>query len=129
VIVLPALALLAGAVIGVLLRNEPPPAAPPTTPAAQEQAPVVVTAIRDEGSTVRLTWIDPSGGEAVFIISQQTATGFRPVRTVPAGQTETIITGLDPDADQYCFRVLAVNGPQRSHSATMCTPVRTDAQP
>jgi hypothetical protein len=124
--VVPALALLAGAVIGIALQAEPAPAPQPSA-APEDPAPIIVTGIREEGGAVRLTWIDPTNGEALFIVSQMTDAGARPLRDVPAGQTEIVLTGLDPAATQYCFVVIAVQGSQTSASSVMCTPVRASA--
>jgi hypothetical protein len=123
-IMLPVVALAGGTLMGLAYRSAQRPADPP--PAAPSEGPlsVVATSITDQGSTVRLTWTDPTDGEATFVISEITADGARPLREVPPGQTETVIVGLDPAAAQYCFRVLAVRGGQTAASATTCTPAR-----
>src|SRR5690606_20861718 len=73
--------------------------------------PLVITSVVDEGDTVRLAWIDPSQGRASFVISLigDDGTG-QPLHQVPPGQAGTIVTGLDPQAQRLCFRVLAVDG-------------------
>jgi hypothetical protein len=123
-ILVPLLALAAGTVIGLAYRSAHRPAPPPAPPAEQPLS-VGAVSITDGGSWVRLAWADPTGGEATFVISQITPEGARPVRDVPAGQTETVIVGLDRAAAQYCFRVLALRGEQTAASATTCTPTRT----
>ena len=125
-ILLPLGALAAGAIIGLAYkttdRTEPPTTAPTEAPLE-----ILATSITDRGSSVTLSWTDPTGGEALFVISEITPDGARPVREVPAGQTETVIVGLDPAAAQYCFRVLAVRGGETAASATTCTPTRAVA--
>jgi hypothetical protein len=127
-VLLPVIALIGGAAIGLAtrgLRGAPPPDAAPDPVGAVTLAPPVVTGIVDGGDAVRLTWTDPTDGQAIFVISEITSDDPRPLRQVPPGTTETIITGLDPYAAQYCFRVLAVQGTASAASATICTPVRS----
>jgi hypothetical protein len=136
-------ALLAGVGIGIGLSASQPERAPtrtanaepavaaptdgtaPASPPPPGQARlIVITGIQDHGTAVELTWIDPTGGEAAFVISELTDGGARAVLAVPAGQTEAIVGGLDPAAAQYCFRVLAVLSGQAFSSPTTCTPLR-----
>jgi hypothetical protein len=131
--VLPMLALVTGVAIG-LLHHTGPAAEPGGRNAGSTQTAggglgtILITGIRDDGSSVQLTWIDPSGGQAFFVVSQITGSGAQPLRQVPPGETETVVSGLDPTYKQYCFRVLAVvSGADTAASATICTPQRTSA--
>ncbi|HEY7224487.1 MAG TPA: hypothetical protein VH561_12990 [Micromonosporaceae bacterium] len=87
---------------------------------------ILVTSLRDEGDTVRLAWIDPTGGQATFVVSEIASDDTLVAsHLAPTGQTEIVITGLDPKAPQYCFRVLAVvDSVHTGLSAKICTPER-----
>jgi hypothetical protein len=132
-IVLPLVALAMGAAIGLAWQRGGAGPQVPADDAEAEAHPsatapamvVVITNIRDEGDTIRLTWVDPTDGQALFIVSEMTGEEGRAIRNLPPGQTDTVISGLDPNAPQYCFRVLAVWGSERAYSATTCTPQRT----
>jgi hypothetical protein len=95
-----------------------------TPSAAGDTLPIMITDIQDLGTAVELTWIDPTDGEASFVISELGDAGARPVLAVAAGQTQAIVGGLDPTAARYCFRVLAVLSGQAFASSTTCTPPR-----
>lgn len=64
--------------------------------------------LHDDGGSVTLTWVDPSGGQVPFIV-----TGGRvgeppgPMATVPSGRTTQTIYGLNIRYN-YCFTVAAV---------------------
>jgi hypothetical protein len=123
-LVLPLIALVGGAIIGIVYRGVDTRTAPPPSQPTEAPLAITVTGIVDEGSLVRLSWTDPTDGEALFVISEIMPAGARPVREVPPGETETIIVGLDPSAPQYCFRVLAIRDGETAASATACTPAR-----
>jgi hypothetical protein len=125
-------ALLAGVAVGLLYVRGAGGEAPDTRNAGNTQtagdglSSIIITGIRDDGSSVQLTWIDPTDGQAFFVVSQITASGAQPLQQVPPGQTETVVSGLDPNDKQYCFRVLAVvSGTDTAASATICTPQPT----
>ncbi|HEY7225130.1 MAG TPA: tetratricopeptide repeat protein [Micromonosporaceae bacterium] len=110
---------LVGAVVAALQLFEPGggPSAPDpvtgqggtTTPAAvlTSPAPYALT-VADDGGTVILTWVDPSGGQVPFVVSGARE-GNAPlaIQSVPAGQTRVTIYGLNVNYD-YCFTVAAV---------------------
>lgn len=67
----------------------------------------VLRSLKDEGTTLTLTWADRTGGEASFTVVQT-----RPVRAIlgqllTAGTTTYTITGVDPDAKDLCYTVIA----------------------
>jgi hypothetical protein len=93
--------------------------APSSAPAAQPPSRV---RLDDERSSVTLTWTDPSGGAAPFIVAggrageQQRAMG-----QVPAGTTRYALNGLNANLE-YCFVVIAVYSTDRLlPSEQVCT--------
>lgn len=115
------LAVLGGAVAAVLSGTGPPT---PTRAAAAAPVPSTVrvpvptpstetrgaprnVVLRDDGASITVTWSDPTGGTGAVLLSVAQAGGpAGPVRTLPPGTREDVLTGLDPAAD-YCV-VLAV---------------------
>ena len=130
---LPIIALVTGAAIGLTWRGVGPtlPAAGPrpdavSAPVSSPRTPpqtIVITSVRDDGDSIRLAWIDPTAGRAQFVVTQVFDDAPARVYSVPSGQSETVITDLDPNAPRYCFRVLAVlGGPDKvATSAVTCT--------
>jgi hypothetical protein len=113
--VLVAIAVIAAVVIFVVvLRDEQPgrqaaplPSVPVSAGPSGDGAPTDLR-LRDNAGSVTLTWGDPSGGTASFIILGGLAAGPpRAFATLPAGQRAYTINGLNPRAE-YCFRVAAV---------------------
>jgi hypothetical protein len=80
-----------------------------------------ITDLRVDATSVWLTWIDPTNGRAIFVVSEVTAQGTVPVREVAAGTTTTQIVGLNAATAQYCFRVLAIQDAVSAVSAPRCT--------
>jgi eukaryotic-like serine/threonine-protein kinase len=131
-VLLTALALLAGGAIGVAVaflnnRNPgiaiPPPSTVATTPAPStvSSAPITlpshssapaftpsITKVEDNGSSIKVEWSDPSGGKAQFVVIDVTESKPQPLRTVAAGTRTYTVEGLDRNAPQYCYQVLAI---------------------
>lgn len=86
--------------------------APPTT-AASGPTPAVGGAparlrITDDGTSVTLTWQDPSDGTVPFIVAgARSGAESHPMQSIPAGRTRSTIHGLNTKFD-YCFTVAAV---------------------
>jgi hypothetical protein len=87
----------------------PSPSAPTTTgPYAGTGLPPGQLTLKDQGTAVTLTWLDPSGGQVPFIVEGgRSDAAASPIVTVPAGRTTQTIYGLNPRFD-YCFTVAAV---------------------
>ncbi|MBP2330523.1 serine/threonine protein kinase [Kibdelosporangium banguiense] len=145
-VVFTALALLAGGAIGVaavFLNNRDPGTAtpPPATttvpvPSTVTSAPSPslvndpafapkITALEDNGTTIKLQWSDPSGGKAQFVVLDVTGPKPQPLRTIAAGTRTFTVDGLDRGTKQYCYQVLAIglNDPanERGVSERSCT--------
>jgi serine/threonine protein kinase len=82
-------------------------------------APVIIGA-QDQGTSVVLTWRDPTDGQATFIVVQVVGSTANALRQLAPGTTHTTVDGLDPTAAQYCFAVVALVGQDRAASATRC---------
>ncbi|MGM1059617.1 protein kinase domain-containing protein [Saccharothrix sp. Mg75] len=115
-------------------------AAPATTTATTTPAPTTTAAtvpeggdpaitpvlkrLEDTGDRIELFWTDPSGGGAQFVVVDVTGPTAKPLVTVAAGATSHVLEGLEPDAPQYCFQVLAIGladpTTQRAASARTC---------
>jgi serine/threonine protein kinase len=131
-VLLTALALLAGGAIGVAVaflnsRDPgiaiPPPSTtattpPPSTvpdgsvpPQSQTNDPAFtpsITKVEDNGSNIKVEWSDPSGGKAQFVVIDVTESKPQPLRTVAAGTRTYTVEGLDRNAPQYCYQILAI---------------------
>jgi Tetratricopeptide repeat len=88
-------------------RSAPPVPSPvPTVVAVTRGAPRNVV-LRDDGTSVTVTWSDPTDGSGTVLLSVGKAgKPAGPVRTLPPGTHEERVAGLDPAVD-YCV-VLAV---------------------
>jgi hypothetical protein len=91
----------------------PTPTAGVTTAITTPPAPVVSpspanVAIQDNGGSVTVTWVDPSGGKVPFIVAggRDGATSS-PLETVPPGVTKATFHGLNIHFN-YCYTVTAV---------------------
>ncbi len=78
--------------------------------------------LKDDGGSVTLTWLDPSGGRVPFIVSfGRVGEAAGPEVSVPAGRTSQTIVGLNPRYN-YCFTVAAVWAADMVMSSTQtCT--------
>ncbi|MEV8512602.1 tetratricopeptide repeat protein [Dactylosporangium sp. NPDC051484] len=88
----------------------PPSAAPGAGPAGNPRAPGGLK-LRDDKSSVTLTWKDPSGGSVPFVVAGGAQGAMRELQGLPAGSTQVTINGLNPKLE-YCFTVAAVYGTQ-----------------
>jgi Tetratricopeptide repeat/Fibronectin type III domain len=88
---------------GVVSRSATP------SPSPTSGAPTDVK-LRDAGDSVTLTWTDPSGGSAPFLVEAGKA-GVQLTRyaALPPGQSTYTVIGLNPKLD-YCFTIVAVYG-------------------
>jgi hypothetical protein len=83
-------------------------AATPTVPAPQTSPSPTNVTIQDNGGSVTLTWVDPSGGKVPFIVAGgRDGAPSGPLETVPAGRTTSTIYGLNVNYN-YCYTVTAV---------------------
>jgi tetratricopeptide (TPR) repeat protein len=123
---LAALLAVAGAVVAVANRPvgaaEHRPAGTPGTPARAPRPAPRDLVLRDEGTSITVSWSDPSGGTAQVLLAVAEAgqpTG--PLRGLAAGTREKKITDLDAVVD-YCV-VLAEIYPDdaAARAAQVCT--------
>jgi hypothetical protein len=80
-----------------------------------------IIAVTKVGDTYRLTWTDPSGGAARFVVVRVDVSPPRTLGEVAAGETETIVANLDPPAARYCFHILAITDRAYGISEPRCT--------
>ena len=104
--------------------TSPPPAAPTITGGDPAFAPTL-TRLDDNGDTITLTWTDPTAGNLQFVVVDTTTDDVTALATATAGSTTYTVTGLDPDADRYCYRILGIGlddpTTQRGASDSLCT--------
>ncbi|MGW3783657.1 hypothetical protein ACWD5Z_03685 [Micromonospora chokoriensis] len=99
----------------VLTRDDPPPSgAAPTAVAPTGVAPTAAgpppgdLKLRDNSTTITLTWTDPSGGAVPFMVAAGRAgQALGVMATVDPGKTSYTVNGLNSRVD-HCFTVLAV---------------------
>lgn len=99
----------------VLTRDEPPPGgSAPTAVAPTGVAPTAAgpppgdLKLRDNSTTITLTWTDPSGGAVPFMVAAGRAgQALGVMATVDPGRTSYTVNGLNSRVD-HCFTVLAV---------------------
>ncbi|WP_203896178.1 fibronectin type III domain-containing protein [Actinoplanes xinjiangensis] len=116
-----------GALVVVLIGRE---GEKPVTPVATASAgapqlsgaPPTGVKLKDRGSAIDVTWRDPSGGKAPFMITMaREGQQLKPVAQVGLGKVRTTVAGLNPDL-QYCFAVVAVYTSDRYASSNqVCT--------
>ncbi|MFD4205843.1 hypothetical protein ACFWRG_07600 [Micromonospora tulbaghiae] len=108
------LAVVAAVGVGAVLLNRE--AAPPPAPAPASGSPSPKVAgpppgdlkLRDDTTTVTVTWTDPTNGGVPFVVAGGRAgQKLGVMATVDAGQTRYTVNGLSAKLD-YCFTVLAV---------------------
>lgn len=106
-------AVAAAAGVGALVLGrdaEPPQGAPSPTPAAPTASgpPPGDLRLRDDLTTITLTWTDPSGGVVPFMVAGGRAgQSLGVMASVDPGSTSYTVNGLNSRVD-YCFTVLAV---------------------
>ncbi|WP_238358817.1 MULTISPECIES: fibronectin type III domain-containing protein [Micromonospora] len=118
--------------VGLLLldrRSAASPTAPDSAAQPQGGAPPAELALRDDRSTITLTWVDPADGLVPFMVAGGRAgQSLGVMATVGPGETRYTVNGLNSQVD-YCFTVLAVYGTdQFATSSQVCTS-REDGEP
>lgn len=96
----------------VLTRDDPPPTG--SAPTAAAPAPTAAglppgdLKLRDDSTTITLTWTDPTGGAVPFMVAAGRAgQALGVIATVDPGRTTYTVNGLNSRVD-HCFTVLAV---------------------
>jgi hypothetical protein len=97
------------------------PAAPSTANAGALKPPGDLK-LRDDGSSITLTWTDPSKGTVPFIVAGgRVDSALNPLGSVESGKNTYTLNGISSTAD-YCFLVAAVYSSQNTvPSALACT--------
>ncbi|WFE36890.1 hypothetical protein [Micromonospora sp. WMMD975] len=90
-------------------RDAPPPAPAPSVAKPKVTGPPPVDLrLRDDTTTITVTWTDPTDGGVPFVVAGGRAgQKLGVMATVDAGQTRYTVNGLSAKLD-YCFTVLAV---------------------
>ena len=127
------LAVLIGAIGAIMLRRPSPPAAQPTPGESVSVEPLrpapAGVRLRDEGSTITVTWIDLSGGTTPFIVSVARAgQQARPFANLPIGTTTYTVNGLNPRLE-YCLTVVAVYSTENFSASDLVCTRRTSPAP
>ena len=65
--------------------------------------------LRDDKTSITLTWTDPSKGSVPFIVAGGQQGALRQLQVLAAGATTYTLNGLNPKLD-YCFTVAAIYG-------------------
>ena len=109
------------ALVFVLASRTSDPGNGPDVPTLAGSPPTDVQ-LRDDGSTVGVTWKDPTAGTVSFmVIMGRPGLELTPSGTLGPGQTSYELTGLNPGLN-YCFAVVAVySGNQFATSPQACT--------
>jgi hypothetical protein len=89
--------------------------------AGPRQPPADLT-LRDGGTSITLTWQDPSEGTGTVLLAvMRTGQPAGPLRPLPAGTERYVVTGLDPHVN-YCVIVAVVYpGDTAARPAQICT--------
>jgi hypothetical protein len=86
----------------------PPSATAKPTPTPTIGGPPRGVQLNDRGTSITLSWIDPSGGQVSFLIGGTDPAGRAlTAQQVPQGQTTVTFTGVKATG-QYCFVVGAI---------------------
>ncbi|WP_433649958.1 hypothetical protein ACQP2C_26000 [Micromonospora zamorensis] len=113
----------------VLTSDDPPPGgSAPTAVAPTGAAPTAAgpppgdLKLRDNSTTITLTWTDPSGGAVPFMVAAGRAgQALGVMATVDPGRTSYTVNGLNSRVD-HCFTVLAVYSTDNfATSGQVCT--------
>ncbi|EEP70623.1 hypothetical protein MCAG_00950 [Micromonospora sp. ATCC 39149] len=134
VVALVVLVIMVGVAVMVFGRDAAPP--PETGPPAASATPTVGgpppgdLKLRDDSSTITLTWTDPSAGAVPFMVAGGRAgQKLGVMATVDPGQTSYTVNGLNARVD-YCFTVLAVYSTDAfATSGQVCTQREPGATP
>ncbi len=109
-----------GQPVGTFTGPVPSGTGPPQADVGDPRLAPVIIGAQDQGTSVVLTWRDPTDGQATFIVVEVAGSNAHALRQLAPGTTHTTIDGLDPTAAQYCFAVVALQGQDRAASATRC---------
>ncbi|WBB94699.1 fibronectin type III domain-containing protein [Verrucosispora sp. WMMC514] len=122
VAVLVALAAVIGVGLLVLDRRAAPPTEPTTPSLGAVGPPPGNLTMRDDTTTITLTWTDPSDGLVPFMVAGgRTGQSLGMMATVDPGRTSYTVNGLSTLVN-YCFAVLAVyDTDQFATSDQVCT--------
>lgn len=112
----------------VLTRDDPPPSGTAPTAVAPTGVPTAAgpppgdLKLRDNSTTITLTWTDPSGGAVPFMVAAGRAgQALGVLATVDPGKTSYTVNGLNSRVD-HCFTVLAVYSTDSfATSSQVCT--------
>jgi serine/threonine protein kinase len=93
-----------------------------TTAGASTGGPPTDVNLTDRGTSITVTWVDPSAGEASFLVVGSGPAGESlPAQQIPRGRTTAMFTNLS-SASRYCFRVGAIYAYNRVQpGAEICT--------
>ncbi|MCW2639433.1 MAG: Fibronectin, type domain protein [Dactylosporangium sp.] len=126
-VLIAAMALVGGGVAAFLVFHAPdrgpgPDTRPSSTADAGSLQPPGDLTLRDGGSSITLTWTDPTKGTVPFVVAGGRADNApNPLGSVESGKTTYTLNGISSTAD-YCFLVAAVYSPQHTvPSALTCT--------
>lgn len=119
-----------GAALVVLNRDRPTPLSAPKVDPTATGAPPGDLRLRDDATTITITWTDPSGGAVPFVVAGGRAgQTLGAMATVDPGQTTYTVNGLNARVD-YCFTVLAVySTDEYATSGQVCTSREPTASP
>jgi hypothetical protein len=101
--------------------------APSGAPTAASGAPRDLK-LRDAGTSVTLTWTDPTAGTVSFIVAGGQQGALRRLQVVVPGTTTYTINGLNPKLE-YCFTVAAVYGTDRVELSDLACTKRGSTSP
>jgi hypothetical protein len=126
-VLIAAMALVGGGVAAYLVFHPPgrdrgPGSQPTATASAATLQPPGDLKLRDDGSSVTLTWTDPTKGTVPFVVAGgRLDNALNPLGSVESGKNTYTLNGISSTAD-YCFLVAAVYSPQHTvPSALICT--------
>jgi hypothetical protein len=103
------------------------PASTPSSAPTGSGAPRNLT-LRDAGTSVTLTWTDPTAGTVSFIVAGGQQGALRRLQVVVPGTTTYTINGLNPKLE-YCFTVAAVYGTDRVELSDLACTKRGSSSP
>jgi hypothetical protein len=133
-----AMALIGGGIAAYLVLRVPGRGVPGRGPVPQASASTAATEVlrppgdlrlRDNGSSITLTWTDPSKGTVPFIVAGGRAeNALNPLGSVEPGKTTYTLNGISPTAD-FCFLVAAVYSPEHTVPSVLVCTRRTSTPP
>jgi hypothetical protein len=128
-----AMALIGGGITAYLVLRPPGrgpgPRASASAAAAEVLRPPGDLRLRDDGSSITLTWTDPSKGTVPFIVAGGHAgNALSPLGSVESGKTTYTLNGINPTAD-FCFLVAAVYSPEHTVPSVLVCTRRTSTSP